>query len=62
MNRRNSDNTHIQRYLHWQPDTTLREGLEKPTAGSTINISLHSAVKLASCAKPKCHANRKKRR
>jgi nucleoside-diphosphate-sugar epimerase len=27
-----SDNTLIQRYLHWQPDTTLREGLEKTYA------------------------------
>jgi hypothetical protein len=26
------DNTLIQRYLHWEPDTTLREGLEKTYA------------------------------
>ncbi|MGA2427736.1 MAG: hypothetical protein ABSH13_04470 [Candidatus Acidiferrum sp.] len=32
MNGRNSDNTLIQHYLHWEPDTTLREGLEKPYA------------------------------
>jgi GDP-D-mannose 3', 5'-epimerase len=29
VNGRNSDNTLIQRYLHWEPDTTLRAGLEK---------------------------------
>jgi nucleoside-diphosphate-sugar epimerase len=29
---RNSDNTLIRRYLHWEPDTTLREGLEKTYA------------------------------
>ncbi|MGA2429471.1 MAG: hypothetical protein ABSH13_13310 [Candidatus Acidiferrum sp.] len=32
MSDRNSDNTLIQRYLHWEPDTTLREGLEKTYA------------------------------
>jgi GDP-D-mannose 3', 5'-epimerase len=32
VNGRNSDNTLIQRYLHWEPDTTLREGLEKTYA------------------------------
>jgi GDP-D-mannose 3',5'-epimerase len=32
VNGRNSDNTLIQRYLHWQPDTTLRAGLEKTYA------------------------------
>jgi len=29
VNGRNSDNTLIQRQLHWQPDTPLRTGLEK---------------------------------
>jgi nucleoside-diphosphate-sugar epimerase len=29
VNGRNSDNTLIQRYLHWEPDTTLRAGLER---------------------------------
>jgi GDP-D-mannose 3',5'-epimerase len=29
VNGRNSDNALIQRYLGWEPDTTLREGLEK---------------------------------
>jgi nucleoside-diphosphate-sugar epimerase len=29
VNGRNSDNTLIQRYLHWEPDTLLRAGLEK---------------------------------
>jgi nucleoside-diphosphate-sugar epimerase len=32
VNGRNSDNTLIQSYLHWEPDTTLREGLEKTYA------------------------------
>jgi nucleoside-diphosphate-sugar epimerase len=32
VNGRNSDNTLIQRYLHWEPDTTLRAGLEKTYA------------------------------
>jgi hypothetical protein len=52
----NSDNPLIPRYLHWEPDTTLRGGRRKPTRGSTIHISLDSAVKLASRAKPKCRA------
>ena len=29
---RNSDNTLIQRYLHWEPGTRLRDGLEKTYA------------------------------
>jgi GDP-D-mannose 3',5'-epimerase len=29
VNGRNSDNTLIQKYLHWEPNTSLREGLEK---------------------------------
>src|SRR5262245_20764743 len=29
VNGRNSDNTLIQKYLHWEPDTSLRAGLEK---------------------------------
>lgn len=29
VNGRNSDNTLIQKYLHWEPDTSLRSGLEK---------------------------------
>jgi GDP-D-mannose 3', 5'-epimerase len=29
VNGRNSDNTLIQQYLHWEPDTPLRTGLEK---------------------------------
>jgi nucleoside-diphosphate-sugar epimerase len=29
VNGRNSDNTLIQKYLHWEPSTTLRAGLEK---------------------------------
>ena len=29
VNGRNSDNTKIQRLLHWEPDTSLRDGLEK---------------------------------
>jgi nucleoside-diphosphate-sugar epimerase len=29
VNGRNSDNTLIQKYLHWEPNTTLRNGLEK---------------------------------
>jgi GDP-D-mannose 3', 5'-epimerase len=32
VNGRNSDNTLIQRYLHWEPNTTLRAGLEKTYA------------------------------
>jgi GDP-D-mannose 3',5'-epimerase len=32
VNGRNSDNTLIQKYLHWEPDTTLRAGLEKTYA------------------------------
>ena len=32
MNGRNSDNTLIQKYLNWEPDTTLRAGLEKTYA------------------------------
>ena len=29
VNGRNSDNTLIQKYLHWEPNTPLRVGLEK---------------------------------
>jgi GDP-D-mannose 3',5'-epimerase len=29
VNGRNSDNTLIQRHLHWEPSTSLRTGLEK---------------------------------
>jgi len=29
VNGRNSDNTLIQKYLHWEPNTSLRTGLEK---------------------------------
>lgn len=29
VNGRNSDNTKIQQLLHWEPDTSLRDGLEK---------------------------------
>jgi GDP-D-mannose 3',5'-epimerase len=29
VNGRNSDNTLIRKYLHWEPDTPLRVGLEK---------------------------------
>ena len=29
VNGRNSDNTLIQKYLHWEPNTSLRSGLEK---------------------------------
>lgn len=29
VNGRNSDNTVIQKYLHWEPNTSLRSGLEK---------------------------------
>src|SRR5580700_11277414 len=32
VNGRNSDNTLIQRLLHWEPDTALRRGLEKTYA------------------------------
>ena len=32
VNGRNSDNTLIRKYLHWEPDTTLRAGLEKTYA------------------------------
>jgi GDP-D-mannose 3',5'-epimerase len=32
VNGRNSDNTLIKRYLNWEPDTTLRAGLEKTYA------------------------------
>jgi GDP-D-mannose 3',5'-epimerase len=32
VNGRNSDNTLIQKYLQWEPDTTLRAGLEKTYA------------------------------
>ena len=32
VNGRNSDNALIQKYLHWEPDTTLRAGLEKTYA------------------------------
>jgi GDP-D-mannose 3',5'-epimerase len=32
VNGRNSDNTLIQKYLNWEPDTTLRQGLEKTYA------------------------------
>ena len=29
VNGRNSDNTLIQKYLHWEPSTPLRAGLER---------------------------------
>jgi nucleoside-diphosphate-sugar epimerase len=29
VNGRNSDNARIQELLHWEPDTSLRNGLEK---------------------------------
>src|SRR6202167_4670479 len=32
VNGRNSENTLIKKYLHWEPDTALRTGLEKPYA------------------------------
>ena len=32
VNGRNSDNTLIQKLLNWEPDTTLRRGLEKTYA------------------------------
>ena len=32
VNGRNSDNTLIQKYLDWEPDTPLRAGLEKTYA------------------------------
>ena len=32
VNGRNSDNTLIQKYLKWEPDTTLRPGIEKTYA------------------------------
>ena len=32
VNGRNSDNTLIQKYLGWEPDTSLRAGLEKTYA------------------------------
>jgi len=32
VNGRNSDNILIQRYLYWEPDITLPEGLEKTYA------------------------------
>jgi GDP-D-mannose 3',5'-epimerase len=32
VNGRNSDNTLIKKYLNWEPDTTLRDGLEKTYA------------------------------
>jgi GDP-D-mannose 3',5'-epimerase len=32
VNGRNSDNTLIKKYLNWEPDTTLRHGLEKTYA------------------------------
>jgi GDP-D-mannose 3',5'-epimerase len=32
VNGRNSDNTLIQRLLKWEPDTTLRQGLEETYA------------------------------
>jgi nucleoside-diphosphate-sugar epimerase len=32
VNGRNSDNTLIQRYLHWEPSISLRDGLEKTYA------------------------------
>ena len=32
VNGRNSDNTLIQKYLNWEPDTSLRAGLEKTYA------------------------------
>jgi nucleoside-diphosphate-sugar epimerase len=32
VNGRNSDNALIQKYLQWEPDTTLRAGLEKTYA------------------------------
>jgi GDP-D-mannose 3',5'-epimerase len=32
VNGRNSDNTLVQHHLHWEPDTTLRAGLEKTYA------------------------------
>jgi hypothetical protein len=32
VNGRNSDNPLIPRYLHWEPDTTLRGGPEKTYA------------------------------
>ncbi|HEV3004473.1 MAG TPA: hypothetical protein VGX78_08420, partial [Pirellulales bacterium] len=32
VNGRNSDNTKIRRYLGWEPDTRLRDGLERTLA------------------------------
>src|SRR4029077_20424502 len=32
VNVRNSDNTLIQKYLEWEPDTRLRDGMEKTYA------------------------------
>jgi hypothetical protein len=63
VNGRHSDNTLIQRYLYWESDATLRKGLqENPRVGSRSISRSTAAVKLASCAKPKCRINRKKRK
>jgi len=32
---RNSDNTLISKYLGWEPNTKLRDGLERPISGFT---------------------------
>ena len=35
VNGRNSDNTLIQKVFGWEPSTRLRDGMERPIAGST---------------------------
>jgi len=48
VNGRNSDKTLIEPYLHWSTGYhTRRGGRRKPTRGSTINLWLESAAKLA---------------
>ena len=42
---RNSDNTMIQKILHWEPDTTLRAGLAKTYAWIEQQYKDHKAGK-----------------
>jgi nucleoside-diphosphate-sugar epimerase len=53
VNGRNSDNTMIQRLLHWEPSTTLRAGLEKTYAWIYDEyMKAHNSKKKAASPEP----------
>ena len=52
VNGRNSDNTLIQKYLSWGPNTALRTGLKKSIARSTTSIWLAKEAKQELFVKP----------